>query len=562
MFKNSKILVVDDEESTRNNFSAFLEGEGYNVNSAMNYQSAIDILDDFEPDLIIADIMLGGYTGIDLLKDVKRKMRCPVVMVTGQPNIQTSAEAVRLGAFDYLTKPIKKTDLLSVVLKALKQKNLEDQNEKYKSNLEAIFRSLKSSVMTVSKEMVVTECNSSALRICNISHTEIIGKKIQSIQTQCSRECFKLLEKTIENNKTLSEHIIECKYINRINQTVIINTTPLLNQYQKCVGAVMLVRDITRLRNLENSLKERYEFHNIIGKSNNIQKAFDIIEKVSDLDTTVLITGESGTGKELIGKAIHYNGSRSDKELVTVNCNALSESLLESELFGHVKGSFTGAYKDKIGRFMMADGGTIFLDEIGDISHRIQLRLLRVLQEKEFERVGDSNTVKVDVRVIAATNCNLKEKINDGLFREDLYYRLKVVEIKVPPLRERREDIPLLIEYFKNSFNKKFNKSIRDVSKEVLNILMNYPWYGNIRELKNILEHAYIVCSNSIINLADLPQEIIEDENIKSIIIRNEPQKIKEVLKATDNNIAKAARIIGVSRPTLYSKIKKFKISI
>ncbi|MCF8070217.1 MAG: sigma 54-interacting transcriptional regulator [Desulfobacterales bacterium] len=560
-FENSKILIVDDEQSIRFNFTRFLTGEGYDVKTAIDFDSAIELLVSFEPDLVIADIILGGHTGIDLLREIKGKMRCPVIMITGEPNIDTSSVAVRLGAFDYLSKPIRKFELLKVVLNALELKQLKDKNEEYKSNVAAIFRSIKSSIMTVNKNMQVTECNSSAFRICGIDPKEVIGNNINSIKTQCNRECFNVLRKTLVNNITISEHLIECNCTNRLNQTVIVNSTPLMNPYKKCIGAVLLVRDITRLRKLENSLKEQYNFHNIIGKSDKMQSIFAVVDNLSNIDTTVLITGESGTGKELIGRALHYSGARSDQDLVTVNCSALSENLLESELFGHVKGSFTGAVKDKTGRFQLADKGTIFLDEIGDISHHIQLRLLRVLQEKEIEKVGDYNPIKVDVRIVAATNCNLQDKISKGLFREDLYYRLKVVEIKMPPLRERREDIPFLIEHILSDFNKKFKKSINDVSKDVMNLFLNYRWNGNVRELKNILEHAYIVCNKSVIHVNDLPQEIFQDNTVNNVNIKNDPEKIEEIFNSTGKNITKTAQILGVSRPTLYSKLKKYNIS-
>jgi len=279
----------------------------------------------------------------------------------------------------------------------------------------------------------------------------------------------------------------------------------------------------------------------------------------------VLITGESGTGKELVARAIHYESIRSAKPLVTVNCSALAENLLESELFGHVKGAFTGAVKDKVGRFQMADGGTIFLDEIGETSSLIQLKLLRVLQERVFELVGDSKPIAVDVRVIAATNRDLKEKIRIGEFREDLYYRLKVVETILPPLGERREDIPLLVDHFCRLFENKFKKNIKGISDDVLNTFMQYPWPGNIRELEHAIEHAFVLCRDRTININHLPPEIkkiskpqVHVSGKRSV---DDPQEIFDALNKTDWNKAKAARMLGISRPTLYQKIKEYKLT-
>jgi transcriptional regulator with PAS, ATPase and Fis domain len=293
-----------------------------------------------------------------------------------------------------------------------------------------------------------------------------------------------------------------------------------------------------------------------------MQEIYGLLEDLADLETTVLVTGESGTGKELVAKALHYSGRRAFKPFVMVNCSALAENLLESELFGHVKGAFTGAIRDKQGRFQAANGGTVLLDEIGDISPGIQLKLLRVLQEKEFERVGESNTLKVDVRVIASTNRDLKEKVRRGEFREDLYYRLKVVEITLPPLCQRLEDIPLLVDHFCNSFNKIFKKNIEGISIEVLNTFMNYPWPGNIRELEHAIEHGFVLCHGEIITLDHIPKEIRDYFRTEKHMLKekaaDEPQGILNALSKTDWNKAKAARLLGINRRTIYRKIYKF----
>ncbi len=351
---------------------------------------------------------------------------------------------------------------------------------------------------------------------------------------------------------------------------------PLKDSNGNITGAIETLQDITdrkqaelalrsEIANLEQELKERYHFQSIIGKSRKMQKVYNLLENLTDTDTTVLITGESGTGKDLVARALHYSSIRASSNLVTVNCSALSENLLESELFGHVKGAFTGAVKDRIGRFQLADGGTLLLDEIGDISARIQLKLLRVLQEKECERVGDSTPVKVNVRVLAATNRDLREKVRLGEFREDLYYRLKVIEIKLPPLRERREDIRLLTRHFFDVFKKTFKRNISGIADDVLRLFMQYRWPGNIRELEHAMEHAFILCKGTTIMPEHLPSEIPEyfetDRRVCSKEPHETPQKLLDALDTAGWNKARAARILGISRPTLYQLIKKYRLS-
>jgi two-component system, NtrC family, response regulator HydG len=294
-------------------------------------------------------------------------------------------------------------------------------------------------------------------------------------------------------------------------------------------------------------------------------KIFQLLEDLADTDASVLITGASGTGKELVAQALHYNSNRSEKPLVSVNCSALSESLLESELFGHVKGAFTNALHDKVGRFQLADGGTLFLDEIGDISPLIQLKLLRVLQEHKFERVGESNTIGVDVRVIVATHQDLKKLVAAGRFREDLYYRVKVVEIALPSLAEKCEDIPILTGHFLERFNKKYKKQIKGISPEVLEKFMRHPWPGNIRELEHAIEHAFVLCRDQTITLNHLPPDLTGTLPPKpskaDVKPQNELEKINAALEQVDWNKAKAARLLGVSRQTLYRKVEEYGIT-
>jgi transcriptional regulator with PAS, ATPase and Fis domain len=327
----------------------------------------------------------------------------------------------------------------------------------------------------------------------------------------------------------------------------------------------MVLRDDTHVSELESELTEHRQFHSIVGRSGPMQKVYSLIRALAAVQTTVLITGESGTGKELVAVALHRAGERSHKTLVKVNCSALPENLLESELFGHVRGAFTGAVRDNAGRFLIANGGTIFLDEVGDISPMIQLKLLRVLEEKQFERVGNSAPVKVDVRLIAATNKNLLEKVALGELREDLYYRLKVVEIKLPPLRDRREDIPLLVDHFRNGFNAKFKKTIEAISSDVMKAFLEYNWPGNVRELEHIMEHAFVLCTGNIVTFDHLPPDFMSTPGIKHRSPDDaravDSQAILEALDKTAWNKVKAARLLGIDRVTLYRKMKRYNLS-
>ena len=568
-----RILVIDDEESIRFTFKSFLGKKGYDVVTAKDYDSAIESISGGAPDLIFADIILGGHTGIDVLREVKnRGLGCPVIMITGEPNVETAAKSVRLGAFDYISKPIHKETLLRAAKMALHHKALVDEKdqieaekEKYRYNLEAIFKSVQDAIVTVDTEMQIIEANEATTTICSVGPRKLVGKRFDSVMTRCDKSCHKALEETLKTKNAVREYGIECKHQKRPRQVVALNSSPLMNRDNEFMGAVLVVRDVTRLADLERELKERHKFQNLIGKSKNMQEIYRLLEDLADTETTVLITGESGTGKELVAEALHYGGIRSDKTLVKVNCSALAENLLESELFGHVKGAFTDAIKDKTGRFQMANGGTILLDEIGDVSPRIQLKLLRVLEDRGFERVGDSTPVKVDVRVIATTNQDLMGKVGLGEFRQDLYYRLKVIEVPLPPLRERREDLPLLVDHFCNLFNKRDNKNIVGISNQVRNIFMRYPWQGNVRELEHAIEHAFIVCHGSKITVDHLPAEIKSDTKDHGPPLKKIPARgrdaIVEALEKTGWNKSKAARLLGVSRQTLYRKIQDLEIT-
>lgn len=324
---------------------------------------------------------------------------------------------------------------------------------------------------------------------------------------------------------------------------------------------------------LRSALHKKYRFDNIIGQSEAITHVLEMIERVSDSDSTVLVMGESGTGKELVAKAIHYNSHRTERPFIPINCGAIPGELLESELFGHLKGAFTGAVANRIGRFEMADTGTLFLDEIGDMNPSLQVKLLRVLQERKFEPVGSTKTIAADVRVIAATNVDLEEAVSDGRFREDLYYRLNVIPIRIPALRERRSDIPLLFHYFMEEFNRSRSRNLQGVTSEAMTLLMNYGWPGNIRELENLVERLAILKGSGIVDVADLPEKYRRELSVSldtsrldipdngmdfnSAVDAYENALIMRALEKTGWNRNQAALLLKLNRTTLVEKIKK-----
>ena len=562
-----KILIIDDEESIRVTFAAFLERAGHATICADSYESAMDAIYEQDFDLVFVDIILGNSSGVNILKNIKtRGLNCPVVMITGDPNVVTAADALRLGAFDYLIKPIKKETLLRVASHALQHKTLgdemrqvEQERERYRQNLEAIFRSVSEAIITFDAELKVIEANAAAEGLLGVNPRGEDWKLRATGGDELRAACLTAVKKTLSSRKPVQEQRVEFSRDGGAARVAVLNSMPLKDGSGVFRGCVLVLRDISRLSVLERELCERHHYHNIIGRSSRINAIFGLIEDLKDTDTTALITGESGTGKELVAKALHYSSVRSAKPFVAVNCSALTETLLESELFGHVKGAFTSAIRDKQGRFELASGGTIFLDEIGDISPRIQLKLLRVLEEREFERVGDTSTIKVNARVIAATNRNLREMVTRGDFREDLYYRLKVVELTLPALRERREDIPLLLSHFLEMFNKRLNRRIDGFAPEAEKALMNYGWPGNVRELQHAVEHACVLCHASLIALGDLPPELSEGLicHGASLAEGDERATLEELLRVTGGNKAKAARLMGVSRQTMYRRLAR-----
>lgn len=392
------ILIVDDEKNYLLVLEALLVDAGYEVITSGSASKALEITSSHDLDLVITDMRMPGVDGMEFLAQLgSRQPDLPVIMMTAYATVEKAVEAMKRGAFDYITKPFKNEELIMTIRKAIEMHRLKQEN-----------------------------------------------------------------------------------------------------------------------RLLSQELQERFKFGNIVGKSKAMRQVYEIVEKVAQTRASVLITGESGTGKELIARAIHFNSPRKDRRFVSVSCSALAESLLESELFGHERGAFTGAITQRKGRFELAHGGTLFLDEVGDMSPSLQVKLLRVLQEMKFERVGGSKTLEVDTRLVTASNRDILQEVEQGRFREDLYYRLKVVHIKIPPLRERRDDIPLLVHHFLEKAGKANATQVKGVSQEALKYLYHYEWIGNVRELENVIERAVIFCDEDEIQPQDLPEELLQRELSKT----------------------------------------------
>ena len=444
------LLIIDDEKNIREGLGANFEMEGYNVKLAENGQQGLEFISKGDIDLVITDLRMPGISGEEVLRKVTTETPgIPVIVLTGHGSIDSAVDAMRNGAYDFLTKPLNLDQLTMIVKRALQARELSLQH--------------------------------------------------------------KQLKKEVENDMA---------------------------------------------------------FDKMIGKSAEMQKVFEMIKKVASSKASVLITGESGVGKEVVADAIHQLSPRKDHQCIKVHCAALSETLLESELFGHEKGAFTGADNLVKGRFELAHESSIFLDEIGEINPSVQIKILRVLQEKAFERVGGQETINVDVRIIAATNRVLEEEVKKGTFREDLYYRLNVIHIHVPPLRERKDDIPLLVASFLEEFAVENGKNIKGIDSQAKSAIYNYNWPGNIRELRNCIESAVVMCSGEEIKLEDLPPTVSKSAGDQSISIPanatlNEAEKIiiLQTLAANKNNKSKTADLLGIGRKTLHRKLEEYGIN-
>jgi len=431
-------------------------------------------------------------------------------------------------------------------------------------------------VFTVDAKGHIVAWSAGAARITGYSSQDVLGKSCHILEGQNCKG-FRILTDYLANPTPYPWGICnqECKVLGKDGRELYLfgNVSVIRDEQSQVAGAVGTFTDLTtfilnnqKIAVLEEQAKSREAFQQLIGKSPAMQEVFRRLRLAAHSDVTVLLTGESGTGKELAARAIHTLSGRKDKPFFAINCSAIPETLLESELFGHVKGAFTGAIRDKIGIFQAADGGTLFLDEIGDTSPLLQLKLLRVLQESEIRRVGDDYGIRVDVRLITATNRDLQALMAEGTLREDFYYRIHVFEITLPPLRARREDIPLLVHHFMADNSKAFHREIRDIAQDALHRLMEYGWPGNVRELKNAIEHAFVTINGDCLTLWDLPPEVQRlptARSPKSLSSNAEPSlspyeeaRIMKALQQAKGNKTEAARLLGVSRVTLWKKIK------
>ena len=530
------------------------------------------------------DMILGRKCSILFKKNGEESKFISVVISEKRvyPNLPFKIKDKNGNLIDVLASitPILKSDtVISVVLvfrntkemlsmaEELEEKTIELNDQKNK--LDAIFNSNIEGTFTIDNDWNVTSFNDSAAKITGYKRTEAVGKKCWEIfnSSLCRNGCH--MERTMNKGISTIGNELEIENKNGKKVPIRVNSAILRNNKNEKIGAVETFIDISEIKNLSSHLDEVFKYENIVGKNKEIKQIISVLESVAQTDSSVLITGESGTGKELAARAIHLNSPRRTGPFIAVNCSAFVESLIESELFGHEKGAFTGAIKTKIGRFELGQGGTLFLDEIGDLSPAVQTKLLRVLELHEFERVGGNKIIKMDTRIIAATNKNLFEEISEGRFREDLFYRINVINIHLPPLRERRDDLPLLVNHFIEHFNRKFGKNIRQFSSSAYDIIFEYNFPGNIRELENVIEHSFILCNGEIIQVEHLPKRLKSTQfnNDRKNILRTS-NNISEterdlILSALHNNKwnrAQTANELKINPSTLWRKMKKLKI--
>lgn len=550
--KEMKIIVFNDAASR---ISGFTEDEIIGNECALLFSNSMDDIKYIAGSLNRSSV----YTNLAInITDSRKNVKNVLASIT--PVIKDD----EVLSVVFVFRDTKEMLSLSEEL-ALRTSELMDE----KNKLDAIFNSNIEGTFTIDNNWNVTSFNRSAEKITGYKKSEAIGKKCWEIFNSplCRNGCH--MEQTISRGKTMIGNELEILNKNGTMIPIRVNSGILLNNKKENIGAVETFIDISEVKNLSRHLETFFSYENIIGRNKEIQQIISVLQSVSQTDSSVLITGESGTGKELAARAIHLKSSRRPGPFIAVNCSAFAESLIESELFGHEKGAFTGAIKTKTGKFELAQNGTLFLDEIGDLSPAIQTKLLRILETRVFERVGGNKPIKLDVRIIAATNKNLAEEIAEGRFREDLFYRINVINIHLPPLRERMDDLPLLVKHFIEYFNQKFNKNISKLSSSAYDRLMEYNWPGNIRELENAIEHSFVLCCSSIIQKEDLPKRIRNlSTNTTSLGVTGKAKSFQDmerdliisVLNKNSWNKLKTARELRIDPSTLWRKIKKYSI--
>ncbi len=551
------IIVLSKECEVVSTNEAVERISGYPENELIG-KKCDKIFADSETKRFILDALNNGQTFSNLTIDIFCKNNTI-------KNVLASITPVQKGEVDIIGVVFVFRDTKEMVALAeqLENKTTELINERNK--LEAIFNSNIEGTFTIDNDWRITSFNKSAEKITGYKKDEAIGKHCWTIfkSNLCQKNCH-MIETMTKGTATIGNELAIYTKKNTIKQ-IRVNSGILLDNKNTKIGAVETFVDISEIINLSDHITEKYKLANIIGKSKVMERIFSLCLSVAQTQSSVLITGESGTGKELVARAIHLNSNNKNAPFIAVNCSAFAETLIESELFGHEVGAFTGAVKSKIGRFEMANGGTLFLDEVADISPAVQVKLLRVLETKQFERVGGNKPINLNARIIAATNKNLQSEIEKGNFREDLYFRINVMNIHLPSLRERIEDLPLLIEHFLRTFNKKFNKSIEGISSLAYKYFITYTWPGNIRELENVLEHCFILCPGKMIMPEHLPErltlEFKETVHAKNNILSDsEITIISEALKRNGNNKTKTANELGIHLTTLWRKMKKYNI--
>lgn len=437
-----------------------------------------------------------------------------------------------------------------------------------------ILESIADGVFTVDNERRITSFNKAAEKITGITEEHALGKKCYEVfhSDICESGC--ILEKTMQTGNVAIDQPVSIINSEGYKIPISISTAVLRDNDGNILGAVETFRDLSTIENLRKELEKSYSFEDIISKSPILHKIFAILPDVAESESTVLFQGPSGSGKELFARAVHNLSPRRDKPYVVINCGTLPPQLFESEIFGYIKGAFTDAKKDKDGKLVAAEGGTVFFDEIGELPPSTQVKLLRLLQEREYEPLGSTVTIKADIRVVAASNKDLRELISQGKFRDDLFFRLAVVKFDLPPLSARREDIPYLVDHFISKYNAKKGKNIIGVSPRVMEILLKHDYSGNIRELENIIEYGFAVCHERIIQTENLPAELLDEAGLlpgkeqqlsaSQGVLRsqNEEALIRETLKNCDGNRQQAAKLLGIDRTTLWRKMKKYGIEL
>jgi PAS domain S-box-containing protein len=441
---------------------------------------------------------------------------------------------------------------------------------KDKQFLETILNSIADGVFTVDQGWRITSFNRAAERITGVPASEAIGKRCSEIfhADICEQRCA--LRQTMESGRELTDHPAKILNFHGRSVPITLSTAVLRDAEGTLLGAVETFRDLSALEQLRREIQYRYTFEDMVGKSKAFRKIFAIMPDVAESDSTVLIEGPSGSGKELLARAVHNLSSRRKKPYVVVNCGTLPANLFESELFGYLQGAFTDAKRDKPGRMARAEGGTIFFDEVSELPPSTQVKLLRVLQEREYEPLGGTKTVQANVRIVAATNRKLAELVSDGKFRDDLYFRLAVVRLTLPPLRDRREDIPFLVEHFIRRFSAKRGKQITGVTPAVMEILMRHDFPGNVRELENVIEYGFVLCHGRLIDVPHLPEDLQQGSQRAfatkpphngSQLKLAEADVIRFAIKHNGGHLGKTAQELGISRATLWRKMKKYSIS-